>query len=60
MYMKNNNVTVTTNFTIVAVTLISVTLLLNGIVIDIIFNVLIVVNFVVVLNLPHKNLLVDD
>ncbi len=58
--MKNNNVTVTTNFTIVAVTLISVTLLLNGIVIDIIFNVLIVVNFVVVLNLPHKNLLVDD
>ena len=58
--MKNNNVIVTTNFTIVVVTLISVTLPLNGIVIDIIFNALIVVNFVVVLNLPHKNLLVDD
>ena len=58
--MKNNNVIVTTNFTIVVVTLISVTLPLNGIVINIIFNALIVVNFVVVLNLPHKNLLVDD
>ena len=58
--MKNNNVIVTTNFTIVVVTLISVTLPLNGIVIDIIFNALIVVNFIVVLNLPHKNLLVDD
>ena len=58
--MKNNNVIVTTNFTIVVVTLINVTLPLNGIVINIIFNALIVVNFVVVLNLPHKNLLVDD